>query len=71
MANSPAMHTKEIRAAVVRKKGGPFQVETLTLQEPRPDEVLTDEALSSAYGCRLRVNAVPDSGIWVLPHAAA
>lgn len=34
-------------------------------------EVLTDELLSRAYGCRLRVNAVPDSGIWVLPHAAA
>ncbi|MBT0782120.1 heme ABC transporter ATP-binding protein [Paracoccus versutus] len=41
------------------------------LCQGRPDEVLTDEALSSAYGCRLRVNAVPDSGIWVLPHAAA
>jgi len=36
-----------------------------------PEEVLTDQALSHAYGCRLRVNAVPDSGIWVLPHAAA
>jgi len=41
------------------------------LCQGRADEVLTDEALSSAYGCRLRVNAVPDSGIWVLPHAAA
>ncbi|QFG35205.1 iron complex transport system ATP-binding protein [Paracoccus pantotrophus] len=41
------------------------------LCQGRPDEVLTDEALSSAYGCRLRVNAVPDNGIWVLPHAAA
>jgi|CXWL01.1.fsa_nt_gi aryl-alcohol dehydrogenase len=32
--------TREIKAAVVRKKGGPFQIETLTLDEPRPDEVL-------------------------------
>lgn len=31
---------KQIKAAVVRKKGGPFQIETLTLEEPRPDEVL-------------------------------
>ncbi|WP_323010128.1 heme ABC transporter ATP-binding protein [Paracoccus sp. (in: a-proteobacteria)] len=41
------------------------------LCQGRPDEVLTDAALSGAYGCRLRVNTVPDSGIWVLPHAAA
>ena len=41
------------------------------LCQGRPEEVLTDEALSRVYGCRLRVNAVPDSGIWVLPHAAA
>ena len=34
------VHTREIKAAVVRKKGGPFQIETLTLEEPRPDEVL-------------------------------
>ena len=32
--------TREIKAAVVRKKGGPFQIETLSLDEPRPDEVL-------------------------------
>src|SRR5512139_1452637 len=40
MTNPSKMHTREIRAAVVRKKGGPFQVETLTLDEPRPDGVL-------------------------------
>ena len=40
MTNTSKMQTREIRAAVVRKKGGPFQVETLTLDEPRPDEVL-------------------------------
>jgi aryl-alcohol dehydrogenase len=32
--------TREIKAAVVRKKGGPFQIETLTVDEPRSDEVL-------------------------------
>lgn len=31
---------RAIKAAVIRKKGGPFQIETLTLEEPRPDEVL-------------------------------
>ncbi|SMO88384.1 heme ABC transporter ATP-binding protein [Paracoccus laeviglucosivorans] len=36
-----------------------------------PPEVLTDAILSNAYGCALRVNAVPQEGIWVLPHAAA
>jgi aryl-alcohol dehydrogenase len=40
MTGSPNRQTREIKAAVVRKKGGPFQIETLTLEEPRPDEVL-------------------------------
>lgn len=40
MPRTSKMQTREIKAAVVRKKGGPFQVETLTLDEPRPDEVL-------------------------------
>jgi aryl-alcohol dehydrogenase len=31
---------REIKAATIRQKGGPFQVETLRLDEPRPDEVL-------------------------------
>ena len=31
---------REIRAAVVRAKGGPFEIETLTLEAPRRDEVL-------------------------------
>ncbi|MEM6634326.1 MAG: heme ABC transporter ATP-binding protein [Pseudomonadota bacterium] len=35
-------------------------------------EVLTDDALSLAYGCRLRVNTVPPTGgTYVLPHSAA
>jgi len=40
MTATPKMQTREIKAAVVRKKGGPFQIETLALEEPRPDEVL-------------------------------
>ena len=31
---------REIKAATIRRKGGPFKVETLMLDEPRPDEVL-------------------------------
>jgi aryl-alcohol dehydrogenase len=33
-------NTTQIKAAVVREKGGPFNVETLTLECPRRDEVL-------------------------------
>ena len=33
-------NTTQIKAAVVREKGGPFSVETLTLETPRRDEVL-------------------------------
>ncbi|MCC2643592.1 MAG: xylB [Nitrospira sp.] len=40
MANIRNTPTREIKAAVIRKKGGPFQIETLALEEPRPDEVL-------------------------------
>lgn len=40
MTNHGSTQTREIKAAVVRKKGGPFQIETLALDEPRPDEVL-------------------------------
>ena len=32
--------TTQIRAAVVREKGGPFSIETLNLEGPRRDEVL-------------------------------
>jgi aryl-alcohol dehydrogenase len=31
--------TTQIRAAVVREKGGPFSIETLSLEGPRRDEV--------------------------------
>lgn len=40
MANDKNTRGREIKAAVVREKGGPFKLETLTLEEPRRDEVL-------------------------------
>lgn len=40
MSNSVGNESLEIRAAVVRDTGGPFKVESLTLEEPRHDEVL-------------------------------
>lgn len=40
MANAKNTSGREIKAAVVREKGGPFKLETLTLEEPRRDEVL-------------------------------
>jgi aryl-alcohol dehydrogenase len=33
-------NTTQIKAAVVREKGGPFSIETLSLESPRRDEVL-------------------------------
>lgn len=40
MANEKNTNGREIKAAVVREKGGPFHIETLTLDAPRRDEVL-------------------------------
>jgi aryl-alcohol dehydrogenase len=40
MANDTNMSGREIIAVVVREKDGPFKIETLTLEEPRRDEVL-------------------------------
>ncbi len=40
MANTEKSKAREITAAVIRKKGGPFQIETLMLDEARSDEVL-------------------------------
>src|ERR1700693_5216448 len=37
---SMSTNTTQIRAAVVREKGGPFSIETLSLEGPRRDEVL-------------------------------
>src|ERR1700737_3810190 len=38
--SSMSKNTTQIRAAVVREKGGPFSIETLSLESPRRDEVL-------------------------------
>src|ERR1700740_1608889 len=38
--SSMSKNTRQIRAAVVREKGGPFSIETLSLEGPRRDEVL-------------------------------
>ncbi len=40
MTAVPATSSSHSKAAVVRRKGGPFQIETLTVGEPRADEVL-------------------------------
>jgi aryl-alcohol dehydrogenase len=40
MANAQDTNGRQIKAAVVRDKGGPFNLETLTLEGPRRDEVL-------------------------------
>ena len=40
------------------------------LAEGRPQTVLTDETLTAAYGCALRVNVVPQAGPWLLPQGA-
>src|ERR1700732_121500 len=37
---SMSKDTTQIKAAVVREKGGPFSIETLSLEGPRRDEVL-------------------------------
>jgi len=37
----------------------------------RPSEVLTDEHLSCAYRCPLRVNRAPPTGPWIVPQAVA
>ena len=47
-------NTTQIRAAVVREKGGPFSIETLSLEGPRRDEVLVKvvaTGLCHRYGC--------------------
>lgn len=35
-----------------------------------PGEVLREDHLARAYGCRLRVNTAPPGGLWLLPQAA-
>ncbi|WP_447987110.1 NAD(P)-dependent alcohol dehydrogenase [Nitrospira sp. Nam74] len=40
MVTDKKTQTREITAAVVRNKGGPFQIETLNLEDPGPNEAL-------------------------------
>ena len=41
------------------------------LSQGCPAEVLTDTNLAQAYGCPVRVNAVPERGPWLVPQAMA
>lgn len=37
-----------------------------------PAEVMTDDAMEAVFGCRMRINGVPSSGVpFVLPHTAS
>lgn len=40
------------------------------LGEGTPAEVMTDDLLSRAYGCKLRVGQAPEHAIWLLPQSA-
>ncbi len=38
----------------------------------RPAEVMTDDAMEAVFGCRMRINGVPATGVpFVLPHTAS
>ena len=38
----------------------------------RPTEVMTDDAMETVFGCRMRINGVPAAGVpFVLPHTAS
>ena len=41
------------------------------LAQGTPAQVLTDANLTRAYGCAVRVNAVPARGPWLVPQAMA
>jgi aryl-alcohol dehydrogenase len=57
-------NTTQIRAAVVREKGGPFSIETLSLEGPRRDEVLVKVV---ATGLCLTDKVARDKG-YPVPH---
>lgn len=40
------------------------------LARGRAEEVMTDDTLSRAYGCEIRVGRAPTSGPWLLPQAS-
>ena len=38
----------------------------------RPADVMTDDAMETVFGCRMRINGVPEAGVpFVLPHTAS
>jgi iron complex transport system ATP-binding protein len=39
------------------------------LSEGTPDQVLREEVLDQAYGCRIALNTAPDCGPWFVPQA--
>lgn len=41
------------------------------LKQAAPDQVLTNDLLSRAYHCALRVNTAPSGGTFLLPHVAS
>lgn len=48
-----------------------LMVEGRMLAQGTPAQVLTDTNLTRAYGCAVRVNAVPARGPWLVPQAMA
>jgi aryl-alcohol dehydrogenase len=52
------MHTQKIQAAVLRRKGGPLNIESLELEGPRDDEVLVRMVASGI--CRTDIDLCDD-----------
>jgi aryl-alcohol dehydrogenase len=58
LAHLTETHVHKIRAAVLRKKGGPLQIESLELEGPRDDEVLVRIVASGI--CRTDIDICED-----------
>jgi len=58
LAHLTETHEHKIRAAVLRKKGGPLQIESLELEGPRDDEVLVRIVASGI--CRTDIDICED-----------
>ena len=67
------MQTYKVRAAVLRKKGGPLKIESIEMEGPRDDEVLVRVAASGI--CRTDIDLCDDwdetEGAVVLGHEGA
>jgi aryl-alcohol dehydrogenase len=46
-------NTTQIKATVVREKGGPFNIETLTLEAPRRDDLLVKVVATQACATQI------------------